>query len=207
MEEEAEEEAAFGQTYLEYPYAAGGELSGSTFVQSDAPGRRGYGTLSGQFFGDRESEVRAGRASLQGAYRLFHGEFTYAQYVEPIAGGTDRLQTWHATAGVQPRLGDRASLLVAAGVRGVDVRGGGDAYGPEAELGLRVLPLRPIGINLNGRLASLSWTGDDYFTFRDVDATGSVFVGRIELQAGWHYMKVGSAPAFTGPVAGVRVWF
>ncbi len=205
-EVDEDSEPAFGQTYLDYPYA-GPSLSGSTFVQNDAPGRRGYGTLSGQFFGDRESEVQAGRFSLQGVHRLFHGEFTYAQYVEPIAGGTDRLQTWHATAGVQPRLGDRASLLVAAGIRGVDVRGGGDAYGPEAELGLRVLPVRPLGINLNGRLASLSWTGDDYFTFREVDATGSVFVGRIELQAGWHYMKVGSAPAFTGPVAGIRVWF
>jgi hypothetical protein len=43
--------------------------------------------------------------------------------------------------------------------------------------------------------------------FADLTATGSYFVGRTELMAGWRYTKVGAADAFNGPTAGLRLWF
>jgi hypothetical protein len=203
---ERSEEPSFGQTYLDHPYAEGANAP-NAWIQHNAPGRRGYGALTMHYFGDRGSETEAGRFTLEGGYRMLRGEIGYSRYAEPVAGGVDRLHTWRASAGVQPRLGSTASLTAAVAVRGVELSGGDDAYGPEAELGLQLLPGRPLGINVNGRLATLSWTGPDNFTFRELNTTGSIFVGRVELQAGWHYMKVGSAPAFTGPIAGLRVWF
>ncbi len=196
----------FGTTFLEYPYA-GGSLSDATFIQDDAPGRRSYANLTALYFGDEGSQVQAGRFALEYGHRLFRGEIAYSQYAEPILGGTDRMHVWRAAAGVQSRLTERANLVAGVALRGVNLSGGDDAYGPEAELGLQVLPLRPIGINLNGRIAALSWAGETPFAFKELNATGSVFFGRVELQGGWHYMKLGSAPAFTGPVAGLRVWF
>ncbi len=196
---------SFGTTFLDYPYAGG--PSGATFVQEDAPGRRAYGAITMQYFGERSSEVEAGRVALEYGYRRLHGEIGYTQYAEPVAGGVDRLHTWRASLGAQPRLSDHANLVVAVAFRGITLTGGDDAYGAEAELGLQLLPVRPIGINLNGRAGLASWTGSDQFGFQELNATGSVFVGRVELQAGWHYFKLDTAPAFTGPMAGLRVWF
>lgn len=203
---EGEAQPGFGQTYLEYPYA-GGTLTGSTFVQQDAPGRRGYGALSVQYFGDDVSAVEAGRFTLEGSSRLFHGELQYAHYAEPVTGGVDRMHVWRAAGGVQAPVGARANIVAAVALRGINLDTGEDAYGPEAELGLQLLPVRPIGINLNGRAAAMTWTGRDQFAYRELNATGSVFLGRVELQAGWHYMKIGATPAFSGPVAGLRMWF
>jgi len=197
---------AYGTTFLEHPYASAAE-PGATFIQRDAPGRRGYGNLTAQYFGEQSSEVQAGRFALEYGYRLFHGEIGYDQYVEPVVGGQDRMHVWRAAVGVQPRLTERANLLAAVGVRGVNLAGGDDAYGPEGELGLQLLPFRPIGINLDARGAVLSWTGVDRFGFGELNATGSLFLGPVELQAGWHYMKLEGSPAFSGPVAGVRLWF
>jgi hypothetical protein len=205
-EVEPREAATFGTTFLDYPYA-GGSLSDATFIQDDAPGRRSYANLTGQYFGDGESQVEAGRFALEYGRGLFRSELAYSQYVEPIASGKDRMHVWRAAVGVQSRLTDRANIVAGVALRGVNLSGGDDAYGPEGELGLQVLPFRPVGINLNGRIAALSWAGEAPFAFRELNATGSFFVGRMELQAGWHYLKLGSAPAFTGPVAGVRVWF
>ena len=84
---------------------------------------------------------------------------------------------------------------------------GSNAWGPEGELGIQAFPLRPFGVNVTGRLAGLSWNGNDYFTFQELNTTGSVFINRVALQAGWHWMKIGDAPAFGGPIVGMRIWF
>ncbi len=202
----ADETPGFGTTFLRHPYANATE-PGATFIQGNAPGRRGYGNLTAQYFGEETSDVEAGRFALEFGYRLFHGEVGYSQYVEPVPGGRDRLHTWRAAVGVQPRLTERANLVVAVGARGVNLASGDDAYGPEGELGLQLLPFRPIGINLNARGAVLSWTGEDRFGFGELNATGSLFLGPLEVQAGWHYMKFENVPAFSGPVAGIRLWF
>ncbi|MBI4543332.1 MAG: hypothetical protein HY705_09895 [Gemmatimonadetes bacterium] len=204
-EDYEEERPALGQGYLAYPYAGGDR--GDTFVRSRVPDRRRFGALTAQYFEDRGSTTQAGRVALEGAVGVFRGEVAYGHYAEPLAGSTDRLHTWRAAVGVQPRLGRYGYLVVGGGVRGVVLRGGSDASGPEGELGLQIFPRRPVGANVTGRIARLSWSGFDAFTFRELNASGSVFFGRIELQAGWHWMQVGRTPAFRGPVAGARLWF
>ncbi len=75
-------------------------------------------------------------------------------------------------------------LIAALGIRGLAVNGGGTtAGGPEAELGVQLLPRRPFGLNVTGRAAALTWHGNDYFALREVNTTGSIFVNRVEIQA------------------------
>jgi hypothetical protein len=205
-EEGEEEEQLGGQGYLPYPYA-GGEDAGETFVRRHARRHRAFGAVSAQFFSDDGSTTKAGRFGLEGAIGLFRGELEYSHYAEPVQGGTDHLHTWRVSLGAQPRLGNRAYLVGGVGLRGVVLDRGGSAVGPEGELGVQLLPLRPFGVNLTGRLAGLTWNGYDYFTLRELNTTGSVFIGRVELVAGWHWLKVGGSPAFGGPVVGTRLWF
>jgi hypothetical protein len=205
-EDEDYGERSFGQTYLPYPYADGARHD--AFAQSGVPGRRSFGTATGQFFDDRTSTTRAGRFALEGGVGLFRGALAYDQYYErPAAGRVDRLHSFRGSLGVQPRLGTRGYLIAGVGVRGLALDSGGTATGPEGELGLQVFPFRPLGANVTARLASLSWNGYDRFTVREVTTTGSIFFGRVEVQAGWHWMRVGDAPAFEGPVVGTRLWF
>jgi hypothetical protein len=92
-------------------------------------------------------------------------------------------------------------------VRGIGIPGGRSAGGLEGGLGVQVLPRKPFGVNITGRAAAMTWNGQDYFALKELNTTGSLFVDRIEIQAGWHWLKVGSSPAFGGPVAGLRLWF
>lgn len=204
--DDEDEEADVGQGYLAYPYATA-RGSGATFVQSRTRTRRSYGAVSGQFFSDVGSTTQAGRFALEGAYRALRGEFEFGHYEEPVAGGTSRLQTWRVGIGGQPRLGDRAYLIAGIAARGVLLDDGNEAGGPEGELGIQVFPARPLGLGVTGRVAALTWDRTDYFTLREVNSTASVFVGRVEIQAGWHFLKIGGSPAFAGPVAGMRLWF
>lgn len=194
-----------GQGYLDYPYAGGED--GEVFVRRRTTERRGFAAVSGQYFSDRGSSTQAGRFAIEGAYSLVRGQAEFNQYVEPVSGGEDRMRIYRVGIGVQPRLGSRGYLIAGAALRGIELDDGNDASGPEAELGVQLFPVRPLGVNLNGRVAALSWTGADEFTFRELNATGSFFMNRLELQGGWHWMRVGDTPAFAGPVVGVRIWF
>ena len=75
-------------------------------------------------------------------------------------------------------------------------------------IGLSVRPASILGANVTGRIAGMQWqdTRED-FALRELNTTGSVFLGSVELQAGWHWMKIGNSPAFGGPVMGVRLHF
>jgi hypothetical protein len=199
-----ERDPVYGQGYEPYPYAG---ADNEAFVMPHTRARRSFGAVSGQFFSDAGSTTRAGRFGIEGARGLIRGEAEYSYYAEPVAGGTDRLHTYRLAAGVQPRLGDHAFLVGTMGLRGVVLDNGRSAAGPEGELGVQLLPRRPFGINVTGRAAALSWNSRDYFALRELNTTGSVFISRMELQAGWHWLKVGSNPAFGGPVVGMRVWF
>jgi hypothetical protein len=197
-------EESVGQGYDDFPYA---HLDGS-FIEARSSRRRGYGAISGQFFNDQGSETQAGRFGIEGAYRIFRGEIEYSHYAEQTSTSIERLHSFRVAAGVQPKLGDNAYVTATVGVRGIGLNNGGQsAGGPEIGLGLQVFPKRPIGVNLTGRAAAMTWNGQDYFALKELNATGSVFVNRLELQAGWHWLQVGSNPAFGGPVAGIRVWF
>lgn len=192
--------------YDDYPYASNEE--GNTFVRSRAR-NRGYGTLTAQYFSDFGSDVSAGRLGIEGAVGRLRLDADYAHYAEPVTAGTDRMQTFRAGLGFQPRLGDRAYAVVGIGGRGLWInRGGGSAGGPEGTAGLQVFPFKPFGMNVTGRLAGMRWSdGGGDFTLTELTTTGSVFVGRAEIQGGWHWLKIEGAPAFGGPVVGVRMWF
>jgi len=192
--------------YDDYPYASNEE--GATFVRGQAR-NRGFGTLSAQYFSDFGSDVSAGRLGFEGVFGKVRFDADYAHYAEPVAAGTDRMQTFRAGLGFQPRLGDRAYGVVGIGGRGLWInQGGGSAGGPEGTLGLQVFPFKPLGVNVTGRLAGMQWSdGGGNFAMTELTTTGSVFLGRAEIQGGWHWLKIEGAPAFGGPVVGVRMWF
>jgi hypothetical protein len=160
-----------------------------------------------QYFSDVGSTTKAGSVALEGAIGAVRGELEYSHYAEPVAGRTDHLHTLHVGIAAQPRLGRNAYLIAGVAARGVILDDGSRAWGPEGELGLQVFPMRPFGLNVTGRLAGLSWNGSDYFAFRELNTTGSVFISRVELFGGWHWMKIDTSPAFGGPMLGMRVWF
>jgi len=203
-DEEREREEG-GQGYLDYPYARSTNPE-DTFVRRRTVDNRGFGAITAYGFSDMGSTTRAGRLALEGALGRVRGSIEYGRYDEPLQTRTDRMHTLRFNVGLQPRLGERAYLVAAIGARGLFVDSL-DAWGPEGELGIQVFPMRPLGMNITGRIAGMSWEGYDDFTIRELNTTGSVFLGRIELQGGWHWMKIGDAPAFGGPMAGVRLWF
>ena len=195
-----------GQGYLDYPFA--GHDTMVTFVRSHVRQGRSFGAFSGQYFADQGSTTKAGRFALEGATGLFRGELEYSYYAEPLLTRTDRLHTFRAAAGLQPRMGRRAYVVLTGGLRGVVLDNGRSAFGPEGELGVQTFPQRHVGVNVTGRLAGIVWSGTTGMQpLREVNATGSLFINRVELQAGWHWLRIGDAPAFGGPMLGTRVWF
>jgi hypothetical protein len=206
-EREDDEAAGGGQGYLDYPYA-GGSRSGTTFVEERTLRRSSYGALSAQYFNDYGSTTVAGRFALEAAFRTLRVEAEYARYAEPLATRTDRMSSFRIGVGLQPRLGNSGYVVAGIAARSVALDGGEDAGGLEGQLGLQLLPVRPVGLNVTGRMAAMRWEGaSDYFTLREMNSTASLFVGRVEIQGGWHWLKLGSAPAFGGPVIGTRLWF
>ena len=203
---ETEHEHMGGQGYLDYPYADVAE-SEDTFVQSHTEGRHSFGALSGYYFKDQGSTTQSGNVQLEGAIKLFRMEAEYGQYREPLTSSTNVMHTGRAAIGVQPALGPRGYLTATIGARGLWLDDGSDAYGPEASLGMGILPFRPLGINVTGRVAAMTWTGQDHFMMSEINTTGSIFLGRLELQGGWHWMKLEGSPAFGGPMVGTRIWF
>ena len=203
---EGTEYADLGQGYMPYPYAEN-DGTGETFVRERTAERHGYSAITASYFNDVGSTTQAGHIQLEGAIRSFHFDIGYDHYAEPVQGHTDRLQTGRFSFGTQPAVGKRAYMIAGIGGRGVWLDDGQDSYGPEGTLGLQIFPAQPLGINVTGRLAEMSWTGHDWFTMTEVNTTGSLFLGRVELQAGWHWMKMEGSPGFGGPMVGTRLWF
>lgn len=173
------------------------------------PRPRGYGVLTAQYFADRGSETQAGRFALEGGKGALYGEIEYSHYAEPVAVGMDRMQTLRGAIGVRVPLTDAAKVTGTLGLRGLYLNNTtARAGGPEGSIGLSVRPASILGANITGRIAGMQWrdTRED-FALRELNTTGSVFIGSVELQAGWHWMKVGNSPAFGGPVMGLRLHF
>ena len=195
-----------GQGYLDYPFA--GHDTSVTFVRSHVREGRSFGAFSGQYFADQGSTTKAGRFALEGATGMLRGELEYSYYREPLLTRTDQMHTFRVAGGVQPRMGRKAYVVLTGGVRGLFLDNGRDAFGPEGELGIQTFPQRHFGLNVTGRLAGIVWNGTSAWQpLREVNATGSLFINRVELQAGWHWLRVGDAPAFGGPMLGTRLWF
>lgn len=195
-----------GQGYLSYPYARG---SGGTFVLRNVREGRRFGAVSAAYFADDESTLRAGHYSVEWAGGMLHREIAFSSYAEPLADHTDRLQLFRFTLAVVPPLGERGYFKIGMGAQIVTLGTGDAATGPEFEAGFQLFPVRPLGVGATARVAPLTWAGGPEFGlgFVDLVGTGSVFVGRFELQAGYRWTRIGVAAPFRGPTLGMRVWF
>lgn len=195
-----------GQGYLSYPYAE--TASGETFVRRDVPYGRTFGAVSAAYFEDDESTLRAVHVSVEWAGGLLHRAIELSSYVEPKPDETDRLQMFRVSFAALPPIGDIGYLRIGAGLQVVTV-GGNAATGPELELGAQLFPKRPFGVGATARVAPLTWAGGPTWGvgFAEFAGTGSVFVGRLEVQAGYRWTRIGVGQPFRGPMVGLRVWF
>ena len=194
-----------GQGYLPYPYAD--RRAREAFVLREVRAGRTFGSVSGAYFRDDVSTLRAGHFALDGARGAAYGSLEYDYHREPKANETDYLHLWRAGVGAMPRLGRIGYLRVGVAARGLVLDDGDMAAGPELELGAKIFPQRPWAVSATGRVATLSWDGQSWFGFSQWAATASVFAGPVEIEGGAHWTRIGSAPAFYGPTLGARIWF
>jgi hypothetical protein len=190
--------------YLDYPYAMGGR---ETFVLSRRERRREFGVIGLTHYQDPRSTLHATRVEVEGARGPWYAGIEYGLHVEPLARETDYLHTWRAGFGALPALGRWGYLKLGIAARGLTLDDGETALGPEVEIAARAFVLRPYALSASVHAAALTWHGDDAFALLETAAFGSVFIARVEVQAGWRWMRIGDAPAFSGPTLGMRVWF
>jgi len=196
-----------GQGYLPYPYAPPRDLS--AFVLRDVTTGREFGNLSAAYFADDGSTLRAGHFGLDAAYGnvLLSAEYSY--YREPLADHTDYLHLGRLGVDGVERVGDIGFFKAGLALQTVFTDDGHYAGGPELEAGVQLFPGRPFGVGGSARFAALTWKGGPLFGtgFAELAGNGSVFLGRVELQAGYRWTRVGVGSPFHGPVVGMRVWF
>jgi hypothetical protein len=192
-----------GQGYDTYPY----RHPDKPFVRDSVLSGRRFWTVAGHYFADDESTLRGGQLTLEAANGMWAYGIEYTQFVEPLAGRTDRLHTGQVMLGVLPGLGRTGYVRFGVTARGLLTDQGDAAGGPGLELGVQLFPRRPFGINALGRVALMSWDYNSSFLFADVQVGASVFLGPLELQAGYRRMQIGEATAFNGPTLGLRLWF
>ncbi len=202
-----------GQGYTRYPYAEPGNPD--AFAMEGMATGRSFGNVSGTYFDDRTvgGTLQAGQLSLEGANGMIVSGLEYTLYREPTRSDTDWLHLARVALGAAPRLGRHGIMRVMVGARVIVLDNGESAVGPELELGVQAFPVRPWAVSASARGALVTWNSGLNWRiggtspFADLQATGSYFMGPVELQAGWRYTRIGAAPAFSGPVAGVRLWF
>lgn len=192
-----------GQGYDAWPYRHRHE----PFVRDSVRRGRQFFTIAGQYFADDESTLKSGQVSFEGTNGMWTYGVEYTQFVEPLADRTDHLSTGQAMIGVVPSLGHNGFMRIGIAARGLLTDQGDAAGGPELELGAQVFPHRPFGVNALGRVALMSWNEHSSFLFTDLQLGGSVFLGPVELMAGYRRMQIGGATAFNGPTLGLRLWF
>ena len=196
-----------GQGYLPYPYAPPRDLS--TFVLQNVTTGREFGNVSVAYFSDDGSTLRAGHFALDAAYQnvLLSAEYSY--YREPLADHTDYLHLGRLGVDGVGRVGDIGFFKAGLALQTVFTDNGHYAGGPGIDAGVQLFPIRPFGVGGSARFAALTWKGGPLFGvgFADLAGNGSVFLGRVELQAGYRWTRVGVGSPFHGPVFGMRVWF
>jgi len=195
------------QGYLAYPYARPRDLS--SFVLQNVTTGREFGNVSATYFRDDGSTLRSGQLALDAAYAnvLFTAEYDY--YREPLPEGTDYLHLGRFGLDGVGRVDDIGYFKAGLGLQMAFTGNGHEAGGPELDAGLQLFPIRPIGVSATARFAALTWHGGPLFGtgFADLMGSGSVFLGRVELQAGYRWTRVGVGAPFSGPMLGMRVWF
>jgi len=202
-----------GQGYLAYPYAE--PHNRDAFVMRRMATGRQFVTMAGTYFNDQYvgGSLQAGQFTLEGANGMALSSLEYTLYREPTQTDTDWLHLARVAIGVAPRLDRFGYMRVLVGARVIVLDNGGSAVGPEFEVGVQAFPVRPWGVSASARGALVQWNSGFNWSwggtspFADLNGNVSYFLGRVELQAGWRYTKVGTAQAFSGPTAGMRVWF
>jgi hypothetical protein len=196
-----------GQGYLKYPYARSD--GPSPFVLQDVYRGRSFGTFSGSYFRDGTSTLRGANFSIEWVGGALQRELDYTFYREPTPSGTDYLHLFRVGVAGLPPAGDIGYFRIGLGLQALVLDDGDAAAGPELELGMQLFPARPLGIGGTARLAPLTWEGGPVFGtgFVDLAGHGSVFLGRAELMLGWRWTRVGVGAPFSGPTAGMKVWF
>jgi hypothetical protein len=196
-----------GQGYLAYPYAR--PFGGARFVVRDVDSGRSFGTVSATYFRDAGSTLRGGQFAIEWVGGMLDRSIEYSHLTEPMPDGTDHLSLLHVGVAALPPIGDLGYFKVGLAFQGVFTDQGDVATGPELVLGAQLFPKPPFGVGATARLAPLTWAGGPAFStgFVDLMANGSVFLGRVELQAGYRWTRVGVGSPFSGPTLGMRVWF
>jgi hypothetical protein len=196
-----------GRGYQDYPYADTAESDG--FLREHVLRGRGFGAVSGTYFNDNAvgGTLQAGQVAWEGAQQEFYASLEYSLYREPTQTDVDWLHSFRAEVGGLPRLGHLGFARIGGGVRVLVLDNGVPAVGPELEVGAELMPRRPWGVGGSARGALVHWNGGGTRGMADLSAHASWFLNRFELMAGWRYVAIGSAPAFNGPTAGLRVWF
>ena len=195
------------QGYLAYPYARPRDVS--TFVLRDVTTGREFASVGAAYFRDDGSTLRAGQFTFDAAYAWALLSAEYSFYREPMPDGTDYLHLGRvAVDGLGP-LGDIGYFKAGLAVQAVVTDNLHGAAGPELDLGVQLFPGRPLGVAADARFAAQTWQGGPAFGtgFVDLMGRGSVFIGRVELQAGYRWTRVGVGTPFHGPTLGMRVWF
>ncbi len=193
-----------GQGYLPYPYAGDGALE--SFVLTEVQRGRRFGNLSIGRFDDASSTLRGTLLSFEGANDALRYTLEWSHYREPKPNEVDRLSDFRAGIGAAARLGRVGYVPVGVGARVVCLDDGTCAGGGDFELGARLFPVRPIGLSATFRIGGMSWTGGSTFLVTQSQTAVSAFFGRMEISAGWHWLKLGSASAFAGPTFASRIW-
>jgi hypothetical protein len=196
-----------GQGYLAYPWAR--PVGDERFVLHRVTTGQDFGNVSGTYFIDDQSSLRSAQLTLEGAYDMADITLAYSFYREPRPEGTDYLHLARIGVAALPPIGDVGWVKLGVGLQGLYLDNGDAAGGPELEAGIQLFPVRPFGLGANARVAPMTWKDGPLFSFGFVDlqANGSLFIGRVELQAGYQWTRVGVGSPFRGPTAGLRVWF
>ena len=201
-----------GRGYGPYPWYAdttGDSIVVEPFVREHVMERRGFHALSATYFDDNAigGSLRAGQLSYEAASGAASLSLEYTLYREPTQRDVDWLHTARIGLDVLPRIGRIGFARAGVAARGLVLDNGMAAGGPELEVGFQAFPARPWGVAATARGAIVEWSGGGSSGMAELTAQASYSIGRFELMAGWRYLKIGSAEAFNGPTAGLRVWF
>jgi len=195
-----------GQGYLSFPYAKSN--TGSTFVLPRVYGGRSFFTLTGGYFKDAQSTLRAWDVGVEWAGGALIRDIEYTGYSEPLDGETDHLHLVRFGLGALRPIGTVGYFQFGAAAQGVILDDGRAAGGPELVLGVQVFPKHPLGVGGTLRLAPLTWEDGPAFGTGFVDATGHVSViwDCAEMMLGYRWTRVGVGAPFSGVTLGLKLW-
>lgn len=200
----ARKDSAEMLSYGRYPW--GGPRLDQHFVTAGPVYRPRFGVTSVSWFKDAASSLSGISLDIEGGFPDVYLAGNLTQYREPTPQGTDKLTTVRVEGGGLEPMG-RGFLSIGIGGRLVFLDNGDWAPGMDFALGARVLPARPVVLSARANIGVAKWDGGDYFLTTEYTATAAVVLGPVELGGGWHWLKLGSANAFGGPVLSARVWF